>query len=46
MMLPSRVMVAVPRRFNDKVSAPAADFGAIRAIGPPRQIQFALRLDF
>jgi hypothetical protein len=37
---------SVPRRFNDKVSAPAADFGAIRAIAPPRQIQFALRLDF
>jgi hypothetical protein len=28
---------SVPRRFNDKVSAPAADFGAIRAIAPPRQ---------
>jgi hypothetical protein len=35
-----------PRRFNDGAGAPAADFGAIRAIAPPRQIQFALRLDF
>jgi Carboxypeptidase regulatory-like domain/TonB dependent receptor len=35
-----------PRSFNDKAPAPSPDFGAIRAIAPPRQIQFAVRLNF
>jgi hypothetical protein len=35
-----------PREFNDRVPAPSSDFGAIRAIAPPRQIQLALRLTF
>ena len=37
---------AEPRRFGDKVAAPSPEFAAIRAIAPPRQIQFALRLNF
>jgi hypothetical protein len=37
---------AEPRRFGDNAPAPSPDFGAIRAIAPPRQIQFALRLNF
>jgi hypothetical protein len=37
---------AEPRRFGDKAPAPSRDFAAIRAIAPPRQIQFALRLNF
>ncbi|HEU5239847.1 MAG TPA: hypothetical protein VFU37_22130, partial [Pyrinomonadaceae bacterium] len=35
-----------PRRFGDNVPAPSRYFAAIRAIAPPRQIQFALRLNF
>ena len=35
-----------PRRFGDKAPAPSRDFAAIRSIAPPRQIQFALRLNF
>jgi hypothetical protein len=35
-----------PQSFNDKAPAPSPDFGAIRAVAPPRQIQFALRLNF
>jgi hypothetical protein len=35
-----------PRRFNDKAPAPSPDFGAIRAIASPRQIQLALRVVF
>jgi hypothetical protein len=37
---------ADPRRFGDKVAAPSPEFAAIRAIAPPRQIQFALRVNF
>ena len=37
---------AEPRRFGDNAPAPSPDFAAIRAIAPPRQIQFALRLNF
>ena len=37
---------AEPRRFGDKALAPSRDFAAVRAIAPPRQIQFALRLNF
>jgi hypothetical protein len=36
----------VPRDFNHPVAAPLASFGSIRAISPPRQLQFALRLTF
>jgi hypothetical protein len=35
-----------PQSFNDKAPAPSPDFGAIRAIAPPRQIQLALRVVF
>jgi hypothetical protein len=35
-----------PQRFNDKAPAPSPDFGAIRAIASPRQIQLALRVVF
>jgi hypothetical protein len=35
-----------PKRFNDKAPAPSPDFGTIRAIASPRQIQFALRVVF
>src|SRR5207253_9562779 len=33
-----------PRKLNDKVPAPSADYGSIRAIAPPSQIQLALRV--
>jgi hypothetical protein len=35
-----------PKSFGQKVTAPLADFNSVRAIAPPRQIQFALKLTF
>ncbi len=35
-----------PKYFGDGTPAPLPSFGSIRAIAPPRQIQFALRLNF
>jgi hypothetical protein len=37
---------AVPQQYGQAVAAPLASFGSIRATSPPRQIQFALRLQF
>ena len=35
-----------PKSFGQQVVAPLADFNSIRAIAPPRQLQFALKLTF
>lgn len=35
-----------PKKFGGRVAAPLSSFGTIRAIAPPRQIQFAFRLTF
>jgi len=35
-----------PKQFDQPVVAPLPSFGSIRAIAPPRQIQFAFRLNF
>lgn len=37
---------ALPTHFGQSVAAPLASFGSIRATDPPRQMQFALRLQF
>jgi Carboxypeptidase regulatory-like domain/TonB dependent receptor len=37
---------ALPTHFGQSVASPLASFGSIRATDPPRQIQFALRLQF
>jgi hypothetical protein len=37
---------AVPTQFGQPVPSPLASFGSIRAIDPPRQIQFVLRIHF
>jgi hypothetical protein len=37
---------ALPTHFGQSVTAPLASFGSIRATDPPRQMQFALRLQF
>ena len=36
----------IPKKFSDHVTGPLPSFGSIRAIAPPRQLQFALRLYF
>lgn len=36
----------IPREFGDGAPAPLPSFGTIRAIAPPRQIQFGFRLMF
>jgi Carboxypeptidase regulatory-like domain len=35
-----------PKNFNDRTPAPSPDFGAIRAVAPPREIQLSLRFNF
>jgi hypothetical protein len=35
-----------PKKFGQPAAAPLPGFGSIRAIAPPRQIQFAFRLNF